>query len=114
MARPSYAGVSVSDVRIPLMWKRKDHLNDSGDRRRFAVFCLARIGAQIYDSSLICPVDRWVVFCFFHPIAKFVSFLKAELESKSIIDSSLICQVDRWVWISQNLEDFGYKIDYRI
>jgi len=58
LARPSYAGVSVSDVRIPLMWKRKDHLNDSGDRRRFAVFCLARIGAQIYDSSLICPVDR--------------------------------------------------------
>ena len=64
LARPSYAGVSVSDVRIPLMWKRKDHLNDSGDRRRFAVFCLARIGAQIYDSSLICPVDRYFLFVF--------------------------------------------------
>ena len=57
-ARPSYAGVSLSDIRIPLMWKRKDHLKDVGDRRRFAVFCLARIGAQIYDSSLIFPVDR--------------------------------------------------------
>lgn len=58
LARPTYAGVSVSDLRIPLMWKRKDHMKDVGDRRRFAVFCLARIGSQIYDSSLICPVDR--------------------------------------------------------
>lgn len=58
LARPSYAGVSVSDLRIPLMWKRKDHMKDVGDRRRFAVFCLARIGSQIYDSSLICPIDR--------------------------------------------------------
>lgn len=46
-SRPSYAGVSISDIRIPLMWKRKDHLNDVGDSRRFAVFCLARIGAQV-------------------------------------------------------------------
>ena len=47
LAKPSYAGVSLSDIRIPLMWKRKDHLKDSGDNRRFAVFCLARIGAQV-------------------------------------------------------------------
>merc|ERR1711976_318951 len=58
LAKPSYAGVSLSDIRIPLMWKRKDHLKDSGDNRRFAVFCLARIGAQIYDSALISPIDR--------------------------------------------------------
>ena len=58
LARPSYAGVSLSDIRVPLMWKRKDHLKDVGDNRRFAVFCLARIGAQIYDSALISPIDR--------------------------------------------------------
>ena len=46
-SRPSYAGISISDVRIPLMWKRKDHLKDVGDNRRFAVFCLARIGSQV-------------------------------------------------------------------
>lgn len=57
-SRPSYAGISISDVRIPLMWKRKDHLKDVGDNRRFAVFCLARIGSQIYDSALISPIDR--------------------------------------------------------
>ena len=46
-SRPSYAGVSISDVRIPLMWKRKDHLKDMGDSRRFAIFCLARIVSQV-------------------------------------------------------------------
>ncbi len=45
--KPSYAGVSISDIRIPLMWKRRDHLKDVGDSRKFAVFCLARIGAQV-------------------------------------------------------------------
>ncbi len=58
LARPSYAGVSLSDVRIPLMWRRKDHMKDVGDSRQFAVFCLARIGSQIYDSTLIFPIDR--------------------------------------------------------
>ena len=47
-SRPSYAGVSISDVRIPLMWKRKDHMKDMGDARRFAAFCLARIGSQVF------------------------------------------------------------------
>ena len=50
-SRPSYAGVSISDVRIPLMWKRKDHLKDMGDNRRFAVFCLSRIGSQVINAK---------------------------------------------------------------
>ena len=56
--KPSYAGVSLSDLRIPLMWRRKDHINDIGDPRRFAVFCVARVGSQIYDSTLLEPMDR--------------------------------------------------------
>ena len=31
---------------------------DTGDSRRFALFCIARVGAQIYDTGLIHPVDR--------------------------------------------------------
>ncbi len=46
-AGPSYASLSLSDVRIPLMWRRKDHINDVGEQRRFAVFCVARIGSQV-------------------------------------------------------------------
>ncbi len=36
----------------------QDHINDVGDPRRFAVFCVARIGSQIYDSTMVEPVDR--------------------------------------------------------
>lgn len=28
----------------------QDHLNDAGDKRKFSVFCIARIGSQIYDT----------------------------------------------------------------
>jgi len=56
--KPSHAGISLSDIRIPLLWRRKDHINDMGDPRRYAVFCVARIGSQIYDTTLIEPVDR--------------------------------------------------------
>ena len=31
---------------------------DTGDSRRFAIFCIARVGAQIYDTGMIHPVDR--------------------------------------------------------
>lgn len=36
----------------------QDHINDIGDPRRYAVFCVARIGSQIYDSTLLEPMDR--------------------------------------------------------
>ena len=50
--------MSLSDLRIPLMWRDTDHFKNKGDYRRFAVFCLARIGTEIYDSTLLVPVDR--------------------------------------------------------
>jgi len=55
---PSYAAVSLSDIRIPLLWRPKDHMEDTGDNRRFAMFCIVRVGSQIYDTALISPVDR--------------------------------------------------------
>lgn len=55
---PCKAQVSVSDIRIPLMWKDTDHFKNKGDHRRYAVFCLIKIGTEIYDSSLISNVDR--------------------------------------------------------
>jgi len=58
IGNPSYAAVSLSDIRIPLLWRPKDHMHDTGDSRRFALFCIARVGAQIYDTGLIHPVDR--------------------------------------------------------
>lgn len=50
--------VSMSEIRMPLMWRDTDHFKNKGDHRRFAVFCLVKIGTDIYDTSLLCPVDR--------------------------------------------------------
>ncbi|XP_069705003.1 rhotekin-like isoform X2 [Periplaneta americana] len=57
-SQPCTARVSLSDLRMPLIWRDTDHFKNKGDYRRFAVFCLARIGTEIYDTSLLCPVDR--------------------------------------------------------
>ncbi|KAI5706008.1 hypothetical protein M8J75_003945 [Diaphorina citri] len=52
------ARVSLSDIRLPLMWRDSDYFKNKGDYRRFAVFCLVRSGTELYDTSLLCPVDR--------------------------------------------------------
>ncbi|BFZ02307.1 hypothetical protein BsWGS_05345 [Bradybaena similaris] len=55
---PCKAKVSVSDIRIPLMWKDVDHFKNKGDYRRYAVFCMLKIGTDIYDTTMISDVDR--------------------------------------------------------
>lgn len=50
--------LSLSDIRIPLIWRDTDHFKNKGDYRRFAVFCLVKVGAEMYDTSLLSPVDR--------------------------------------------------------
>ncbi|XP_052772225.1 rhotekin-like isoform X2 [Mya arenaria] len=55
---PCQAKLNVSDLRIPLMWKDSDHFKNKGDHRRYAVFCLVKIGTEIYDTALISNVDR--------------------------------------------------------
>lgn len=50
--------ISLSEIRMPLMWRDSDHFKNKGDHRRFAVFCLAKIGTEIFDTTLLCPVDR--------------------------------------------------------
>ncbi|CAK9824863.1 Rtkn2 [Anthophora retusa] len=50
--------LSISDLRFPLMWRDSDHFKNRGDYRRFAVFCIIRVGAQVHDTSLVYPVDR--------------------------------------------------------
>lgn len=56
----SHASISVSEIRIPLMWRDVDHFKNRGDYKRFAVFCLLKIDSQIYDTQLITDVDRQV------------------------------------------------------
>ncbi|XP_063163835.1 rhotekin-2 [Candoia aspera] len=51
--------VGISDLRIPLMWKDSDHFNSKDRTERYSVFCLLKIGAQVYDSDLL-VVDKAV------------------------------------------------------
>ncbi|KOC59123.1 Rhotekin-2 [Habropoda laboriosa] len=50
--------LSISDLRFPLMWRDSDHFKNRGDYRRFAVFCIIRVGAEVHDTSLFYPIDR--------------------------------------------------------
>lgn len=52
------AKLSISEIRMPLMWRDSDHFKNKGDYRRFAVFCLVKIGIEIYDTILLFPIDR--------------------------------------------------------
>lgn len=58
MVTDNRACLNLSELRIPLMWRDIDHFKGRGDYRRFAVFCLLKIGSQIYDTQLISDVDR--------------------------------------------------------
>ncbi|GLV43728.1 hypothetical protein CBL_06948 [Carabus blaptoides fortunei] len=78
-ALPSTARVSFSDLRIPLIWRDTDHFKNKGDYRRFAVFCLARVGTEIYDTTLLCPVDRSLTDLTF-PDSLFFNNIPAEFE----------------------------------
>ena len=48
----SYASLSLSDLRIPLV-----KASTAVEEASFAVFAVARMGSQIYDSSLVWPVN---------------------------------------------------------
>jgi len=50
--------LGLTDLRFPLMWKDTDYFKNRGDYRRFAVFCLAKVGTEVLDTSLVTPVDR--------------------------------------------------------
>ena len=55
------AMVSLSELRIPLMWRDVDHFKGRGDYRRYAIFCLLKIDSQIHDTQLITNVDRQMI-----------------------------------------------------
>ncbi|NXK42393.1 RTKN2 protein, partial [Piprites chloris] len=58
------AKVAISDVRIPLMWKGSDHFSNKERSQRFAVFCLFRMGAEVFDTE-VTIVDKAITdICF--------------------------------------------------
>ncbi|NXN52999.1 RTKN2 protein, partial [Rynchops niger] len=58
------AKVAVTDIRIPLMWKDSDHFSNKEKSQRYAVFCLFRMGAEVFDTELA-VVDKAITdICF--------------------------------------------------
>ncbi|XP_048362637.1 rhotekin-2 isoform X2 [Sphaerodactylus townsendi] len=56
--------VAISDLRIPLMWKDSDHFSNKERTQRYSVFCLFKIGAQVFDTDLLI-VDKAITdICF--------------------------------------------------
>ncbi len=53
-----HAQVSLSDLRIPLLWSESEHHRNKGHHRRYALFCLARIGADVQETELVNTVDQ--------------------------------------------------------
>ncbi|NXP52604.1 RTKN2 protein, partial [Heliornis fulica] len=58
------AKVALSDIRIPLMWKDSDHFSNKEKSQRYAVFCLFRMGAEVFDTE-VAIVDKAITdICF--------------------------------------------------
>ncbi|KAH0623495.1 hypothetical protein JD844_006290 [Phrynosoma platyrhinos] len=64
--------IAISDLRIPLMWKGSDHFSSKDSiyfsfvagTQRYSVFCLLKIGAQVFDTELLI-VDKAITdICF--------------------------------------------------
>ncbi|RXM34639.1 Rhotekin-2 [Acipenser ruthenus] len=56
--------VALSGLRIPLMWKDSDHFSNKGRSRRVAVFCLMKLGSEVFDTEMV-VVDKAVTdICF--------------------------------------------------
>ncbi|XP_076461121.1 rhotekin-like isoform X2 [Babylonia areolata] len=68
---PCRAQVSVSDIRIPLMWKDTDHFKNKGDYRQYAVFCLLKVGMEVVDTAMITNVDRSMTDITFNDVIVF-------------------------------------------
>uniref|UniRef100_A0A673ZTZ6 Rhotekin 2 n=1 Tax=Salmo trutta TaxID=8032 RepID=A0A673ZTZ6_SALTR len=90
-------GLSLSStvgLRIPLMWKDSDHFNNKGSTRRVAIFCLMRIGSEVFDTEMV-VVDRSMTDVCFEGVTVFNSVgpafeLKVELYSCAIEEETIL------------------------
>ncbi|XP_035255582.1 rhotekin-2 isoform X1 [Anguilla anguilla] len=61
---PCRGKVALSGLRIPLMWKDSDHFSNKGSSRRVAVFCLMKIGAEVFDTEMVVVDKSATDICF--------------------------------------------------
>ncbi|XP_071988249.1 rhotekin isoform X2 [Engystomops pustulosus] len=54
---PCKGKLSISDLRIPLMWKDSEYFKNKGELHRCAVFCALQIRGEVHDTEMVF-VDR--------------------------------------------------------
>ncbi|KAK1793620.1 hypothetical protein P4O66_011986 [Electrophorus voltai] len=67
---PCKGKVAISGLRIPLFWKDSEHFSRKGSSQRVAIFCLMKIGSEIFDTEMVI-VDRSVTDVCFESITIF-------------------------------------------
>ncbi|XP_059375342.1 rhotekin-2-like isoform X1 [Carassius carassius] len=61
---PCKGKVAISGLRIPLFWKDTEHFNSKGNAQRVAVFCLMKIGSEIFDTEMVIADPSMTDICF--------------------------------------------------
>ncbi|XP_004681132.1 PREDICTED: rhotekin-2 [Condylura cristata] len=56
--------VAISDIRIPLMWKDTDHFSNKEGPQRYAIFCLVKLGAEVFDTDMVIVDKTMTDICF--------------------------------------------------
>ncbi|XP_056289185.1 rhotekin-like [Pseudoliparis swirei] len=88
---PCLGEISLSDLRIPLMWKDSEYFKNKGELQRCAVFCLLQSGTEIHDTDLV-MVDRTLTdICFegttiLHTRVEAATRLRVELYSSCAVE----------------------------
>jgi hypothetical protein len=85
---------------MPLIWKDTDHFKNKGDYRRFAVFCLLKIGTEVYDTIMVSNVDRNMTDISFEDVCVFANIppdfeFKLEVYSRVLRDDLSIASTPR-------------------
>ncbi|XP_069769146.1 rhotekin-like isoform X2 [Narcine bancroftii] len=62
--QPCKASVSISELRIPLIWKDTDYFKNKGGSPHYAVFGLMQIGCDIYDTEMVLVDQTMIDICF--------------------------------------------------
>lgn len=88
--------IALSDIRIPLMWKDSDHFSNKEGSQRYAIFCLFKLGTEVFDTDMVI-VDKTVTDICFENVAIFeagpdfqinVEIYSCCAEESSIINTS--------------------------
>ncbi|KAM4034153.1 rhotekin-2 isoform 2-T2 [Anomaloglossus baeobatrachus] len=85
--------LSIKGIRIPLMWKDTEHFGSKEKSDRFAVFCMLRLGHEIFDTDMVIVDKTMTDICFENTIvfteARPDFQLKLEVYSCGMEESSI-------------------------